>query len=488
MSRGLGSSPAGPMISGWATSGRGIPDTEPRRGDTLAMTGHAMPGQAADAWRTANTLLIGAFVALLILLPWAYAAIPLAAGLLALTGLLLRRRPVGAIPAVLDAEDRLWLLVLLAFAGLWCLDVLRTGVWPVAQHGKSWLVPLWPLLAAGLLVWWRYHPPSRIGWWLGLVVGALGAGGIAVYERFVLGAYRADNDMNAIPFGNLALLLGVLALVAMLGRMARPHRPLPWLTPLLGLAAAGGLAASFLSGTRGGWVALPLLAWMGFRGFRGVFPRRRMLWVAAGLWLLLTGLVAMTAITNYGVTQRLERAVSDIEQYWEGDSSSSVGLRLDMWYAGGRLFLDKPWLGWGEGRLEAARDGMVERGLIHPSVSHYDQLHSDLVDTAARRGILGVLTLLALYGVPAWLFARHLRGSRDAQTRTLALSGLMICFAFVYFGLTQSMLRDVRGLSGYLGLTVACWVLLKTHLVTLGEGRGPRGKGRGARTNVEASA
>lgn len=434
------------------------------------MSGHATRGQAADAWRMANTLLIGAFVALLILLPWAYAAIPLAAGLLALAGLLLRRGSVGAIPAVLDGEDRLWLLALLAFAGLWCLDVLRTGVWPVAAHGRSWLVPLWPLLAAGVLVWLRHHPPSRIGWWLGLVVGALGAGGIAAYERFVLDAFRADNDMNAIPFGNLALLLGVLSLVAMFGRLARPHRPLPWLTPLLGLAAAGGFAASFLSGTRGGWVALPLLVWMGFRGFRGVFPRRQMLCAAAGVWLLLAGLVAMTAITDYGVTKRLDRAVNDIVQYRDGDSSSSVGLRLDMWYAGGRLFLDKPWLGWGEGRLQAARDDMVERGLIHPSVSQYDQLHSDLVDTAARRGVLGMVTLLALYGVPAWLFARHLHESRDAQTRTLALSGLMICFAFIYFGLTQSMLRDVRGLSGYLGLTVACWVLLKTRLVTVAEG------------------
>lgn len=449
------------------------------------MIGQATPGRVADAWRTVNTLLIGAFVALLILLPWAYAAIPLATGLLALAGLLLRRTPAGAIPAVLDGEDRLWLLALLAFSGLWCLDVVRTGVWPVAEHGDSWLVPLWPLLAAGLLVWLRHHPPARIGWWLGLVVGGLGAGSIAVHERFVLGAYRADNDMNAIPFGNLALLLGVLSLVAMLGRLAWPYRPLPWLTPLLGLAAVGGFAASFLSGTRGGWVALPLLALMGFRGFRGVFPRRQRRRVAAGVWLLLAGLMAMTAITDYGVVQRFERAVNDIEVYLDGDSSSSVGLRLDMWYAGGRLFLDKPWLGWGEGRLQDARDAMVPLGLIHPSVSQYDQLHSDLVDTAARRGVLGLSTLLALYGVPAWLFARHLRGSRDTRIRVLALSGLMICFAFVYFGLTQSMLRDVRGLSGYLGLTVACWVLLKTHLVTL---KGPWREECKQRANPEVGA
>lgn len=439
-----------------------------------------------DPWRAGNTLLLWAFVSLLILVPWAYAAVPLAGGLLALCWLLARDPVHDAVgdlakfgPALLDVEDRLWLLALTAFAGTWCWDVWRTGNWPVAEHGGSWLVPLWPLLAAALLVWLRRHPPLRIGWWWGLVVGGLGAGAIAVHERFVLGAYRADNDMNAIPFGNISLLLGVLALVAMLGRLSRPLHPSSWLTAALGLASVAGFAASFLSGTRGGWVVVPLLFWMGFRAFRRVFPPRQMLVVAVGFWLLVVGLVAMTAITDYGVSERIERAVNDVRDYIEeGDSGSSVGLRLDMWHAGGKLFLEKPLLGWGEGRLQAARDVMVDEGVVHPDVSLYDQLHSDIIDTVVRRGLLGLMTLAALYGIPFWLFARHLHRSRDAQTRTLALSGLMVIVAFVDFGLTQSMLRDVRGLSGYLGLIVACWALLKTHLVTFRLPDDTKGRGQ----------
>jgi O-antigen ligase len=421
-----------------------------------------------EPWRAANTLLLWAFVSLLILLPWGYAAAPLAAGLLALSVMLGTPGQCQSSLARLDGEDRLWLLALVAFSGLWCWDVARTGVWPVAEHGRGWLLPLWALMAAGLLVWLRAHPPSRLGWWLGLLVGGVGAGSTAAYERFVQGAYRADNGMNAIPFGNLSLLLGVLALVALLGRLSRHRRPSPWLSAALGLAALAGFSASFLSGTRGGWVAVPLLAWIGFRAFRDIFPRRQVLLVAVGFWSVMIGLVAMTATTDYGVHDRLGKAVKDVRGYMAGDSGSSVGLRLDMWSAGGQLFLERPVLGWGEGRLQQARDGMADAGLVHPDVSLYEQLHSDIIDTAARRGLLGLMTLAALYGIPAWLFGRHLRRSRDAQTRTLALSGLMITVAFVDFGLTQSMLRDVRGLSGYLGLTVACWVLLKTHLVTIG--------------------
>ncbi len=423
--------------------------------------------EGRKSWRVANTLLLLAFVSLLLLVPWGYAAAPLAAGLLALSGMFGTTSQIHSSLAKLDGEDRLWLLALIAFSGLWCWDVARTGVWPAAENGRGWLLPLWPLLAAGLLVWLRAHPPSRLGWWLGLLVGGVGVGFTAAYERFVLGAYRADNGMNAIPFGNLSLLLGVLAMVAVLGRLSRRHRPSPWLSGALLLAAIGGFSASFLSGTRGGWVAVPLLVWIGFRAFRDVFSRRQMLLVGVGFWSVMIGLVAMTAITDYGVHDRLGKAVKDVRGYMVGDSGSSVGLRLDMWSAGSRLFLEKPLLGWGEGRLQQARDVMADAGAVHANVSRYEQLHSDIIDTAARRGLLGLLTLLALYGIPAWLFGRHLRRSRDAQTRTLALSGMMITVAFVDFGLTQSMLRDVRGLSGYLGLTVACWVLLKTHIVTM---------------------
>ena len=100
---------------------------------------------------------------------------------------------------------------------------------------------------------------------------------------------------------------------------------------------------------------------------------------------------------------------------------------------------------------------------LHSGVSYYDQLHSDLIDTAARRGLVGLASLLMLYGVPLLLFARALRGRPDATTRALAVAGLVVVVAFIGFGLTQSMLRDARGLAGYLGLITACWCLLRTR-------------------------
>ncbi len=76
---------------------------------------------------------------------------------------------------------------------------------------------------------------------------------------------------------------------------------------------------------------------------------------------------------------------------------------------------------------------------------------------------MGLGSLLMLYGVPLLLFARALRGRPDAATRALAVAGLVVVVAFIGFGLTQSMLRDARGLAGYLGLVTACWCLLRVH-------------------------
>ena len=136
-------------------------------------------------------------------------------------------------------------------------------------------------------------------------------------------------------------------------------------------------------------------------------------------------------------------------------------LRVEMWRVGVQLFSEKPLFGWGEGRLQARRDDWVAVWDLHPAVSKHDQLHSDLIDTAARRGLVGLGSLLMLYGVPLLLFARALSGRPDATTRALAVAGLVVVVAFIGFGLTQSMLRDARGLAGYLGMVTACWCLLR---------------------------
>lgn len=396
------------------------------------------------------------FVALLIVCPWGYAAIPLLAAGVALVGYTVREYDLKN---RFDVEDGLWLLALSGFSVVWLADVLRTGVWPVPRGSEGLLLPFWPILAAGLLFWLRCYPPSLRGWWLGLIVGTLGAALIAGYERFWLDVARADNGMNAIPFGNIALLLGALSLVSMLGLVRDSLHCSAWWVGLLGLAAVGGLLASILSGTRGGWIALPALGWVVYRTFHSQLFNKRLRIILGFIGFILLG---VTAMPQSGVMMRLALAVEEVDGYFSScEKNTSVGLRLEMWHAGIMLFQEKPLVGWGEGLLQEARDAEVAEGDLYRGVSRYDQLHSDVIDTAARRGIVGLLALAGLYAIPLLLFTRHLRASRDSQVRIIALSGVIVVIAFIDFGLSQSMLRDARGLAGYLGLSVICWAMLK---------------------------
>ena len=97
-----------------------------------------------------HTALLAGFLALLLVVPGTYYVVPLVAALLAPWAL---ARPAVA-PAP-DWEDALCLAALLAFGGVWCLDVWRTGVWPVGEGNQGLFLPLWPFLAAWVGLAWR---------------------------------------------------------------------------------------------------------------------------------------------------------------------------------------------------------------------------------------------------------------------------------------------------------------------------------------------
>ena len=170
-------------------------------------------------------------------------------------------------------------------------------------------------------------------------------------------------------------------------------------------------------------LVLILLLTLHETGFRWGRLRVGPVWLVG---VLVAVLLTMSLMPGAPVKGRLAQGVTNLQEYADGDAASSLGIRLEMWRAGWQLIKRRPGLGWGEGRLEAQRDVWVEQGRFHPGISRYDQLHSDLVDTFARRGLVGLLSLMALYGVPLWLFWCHWRKGRDEDSRALALCGVLV--------------------------------------------------------------
>nr|WP_255774981.1 O-antigen ligase family protein [Halomonas alkalisoli] len=400
-----------------------------------------------------------AFIALLILIPGAHwvvallSLVVLAVGSVAGRGLQYWR---------LDRDDAWLCLTLVLYGGIWMLDVWRSGYWPMVDGEGYRHLPLWPLVAALVLIGMRCYPPNpRMIWW-GVCCGALGAGTIALYERVVLGAERASNGINAIPFGNLSLLLGSLSLLTVLWCLRRLRPRHIGLLILAMVAAALGLLGSLLSGTRGGWVALPFVLLIVYRAARDLLPLRYLRVGAGGLVLLM---LVPILLPQSGVSERVGQVADDAQRYWQsGHAGSSLGMRLELWRSGVILVGEKPLLGFGEHHMEEALTGLAEDGRVYDRVVIHMQLHNEFIDTTARRGLLGAASLLLLYGIPLWLFCKKLRrAGHELGLQVLAAAGMMVPVAFFDFGLTQSMLRDLRGLSGYLGLCVLCWVALRAY-------------------------
>lgn len=395
-----------------------------------------------------NSLALAGFLAGLVILPLGYAAFAALIVVLALPGALLPRGGARLCP-----DDRWFLLALLLFGLHLVLDAWRGGV-PMG-HQTALTLPWWPLAAALVLVGWRRFPPAGVALWWGAAFGALAACGIVLVRWLALGVDRVHvPGINAIPFGNLSLVLGVLSLVWALRRSQMPL--------LFGAAALAGLVASLLSGTRGGWVTLPVVAVVLFLCQGAEIRRLWSAWLLPARLLTVAGVALFAAFAVWQVLPRAMALVDDLRGYVGQDvTHTSAGLRLDMWHAAWTLFLQKPLLGWGEGAMMPELRRLIAAGELNEQARYFGfQLHSDVLDTLARRGLLGLITLLLMYAVPLAGFVRRLRCA-DVDVRTFALAGTLVVLMFAGFGLTQSQFRDERSFAAYLVLVVACWVLMR---------------------------
>lgn len=131
----------------------------------------------------------------------------------------------------------------------------------------------------------RFIPPRRRTVFIGIALGSIVTGAYALVEHFHSGVERVEGVSGSIAFGDIALVTAVSSLGLPLAFAGMAYRK--YLYWLAGSAIVCGLIASFLSGTRGGWVALPVLAVLVFLTIAHISIRH--LWrYAIGLLLLIS--------------------------------------------------------------------------------------------------------------------------------------------------------------------------------------------------------
>src|SRR5690606_23050264 len=167
----------------------------------------------------------------------------------------------------LSREDTLVLGVLVAFGLVQIFDLL------IHEAGSRHMDKPLRFLLATLVFWVVRKYPPRLSWlWAGLAVGGILTASWAGYQKLFLQAERALGYTHVIQFGNIAMLTGLFCLAGLGWAGAQPQRRV-WV-PLLVAGAVGAVLGSLFSGSRGGWVGLPLVLLVLYRAYREYFSRR----------------------------------------------------------------------------------------------------------------------------------------------------------------------------------------------------------------------
>jgi O-antigen ligase len=278
--------------------------------------------------------------------------------------------------------------------------------------------------------------PRRALWW-GVTAGAVAALPFIAWQRLWLHIDRPGGLINAITFGDLSLLLALLALAAAIDMRDQPRQ-----VALASVGVVAGLAASLLTGSRGGWVALPLAAIVLLRALRMLGSRRIGVMVAAGVALL----ASSWFVPALGMQGRFAQGVSDARLWYGGGNVfTNVGTRLELWKGATMLVREHPWLGQDIGAYRARLAEYAQAGLLDPVVLPLPHLHNDGLQALVTGGVVGFALWAAILLAPLWFFARQLGTDARAPQFAVALAGLLVVLGYFSFGLTEVIFWSVKG-------------------------------------------
>lgn len=379
-----------------------------------------------------------AAIALVVQSGYSYGAALLVVG----SAVLLTARP----SLKLNAHDWVLIFALLLYFSVNVLVNFTYGLPP-----RSYDRPLRVLLSIpAYLILVAYPPrPSFIFW--GVVIGAIGAGVLSVHNRLFVGWWRYGGYLNPIQFGDISILLSGLSLAFAL-MYTELKKDILYLTSVL-LAVLMGVTASISSESRGGWVALPFILLIVFFS-SGVRLKKAFILMFALTFALIFSIYAALPEKNF-VKVRVADTRAELIGSFGSDvrvENASVSTRLQMWENGWNAFLERPVYGWGD--IMNIKSHFPEDWVYLNKFSDFNHLHNEYIDELAKRGVIGVISLLILYFSSLYYFYSVFRIAHNVESRSFAVAGIVLIIASMIFGLTQCFLAHNSGITIFIFLLV----------------------------------
>ena len=339
-------------------------------------------------------------------------------------------------------------LVLLSFALITIIawvSYAHFGFQDYAKHRVEKYT--WFLLAIPVYYLFLYTKPRMEVVLAGVVLGCFVAFGRAILEEFSLVDEiawenmkgRANGSMHPIRFGDLSLLMGCISLNGALNltRMKFFFRAIG----VVGFFA--GVGASVMSGSRGGWVALPIvlliIVWFKLR-YDGERRRHFIL-----LFVAIFG--AVVAIMSDDFTlKRIKKAGQEINLYMEkGVSRTSVGSRFDMFQTAINAFSENLIFGVGVGGYHSYAARYYEKynltsdRKLFSAVIRWKNPHNEYLLQASTRGVVGLAVFIfMMFSIVRRGYLRNIEKKED-DVAFLSVNLVIIGVGFGVFGLTIAL-------------------------------------------------
>lgn len=320
--------------------------------------------------------------------------------------------------------------------GMFIYVVYGIGIGIINQNGLPYFDAYVPMLLSPLIVnSIVVAKPSISLMWLGAAAAAILAGFIAAYQALYLEVGRAIGSMNnQIIFGDLAVIMGMFSLFGWLywGRGKQNYL----VNVFLWFGVGMGLVASLLSGTKGGWISILMLAVI-------------FVWVAYSYFSWIKRLIIASAVLSsiflfaYFMPHELvyNRIISGIQggYIWFATgqiTDGSVSIRFEMWYQAIGMIIDKPLTGWTiQGSAHELNLRLIEAGAS--AGVDWSQTENDFLQSGIVHGLPAMAAYIALYlGIILGFLNVKRSNHQDWLWVGLSTAGIVLAVLMVEFGLT----------------------------------------------------
>lgn len=280
--------------------------------------------------------------------------------------------------------------------------------------------------------------PPRLTWvMVGISIGAISSGIIAIIHTYVfhLRAF-AHSGYMVIQIGGICAWLAALSVVSFIYFHHKSNKRLTYVA----LAGAGlALAACLLSGARGSWVPTPFVLVMTLWVARQ-YVNRKMLISLLVVWS------AAFIISVPQITHRVDAVVSDLSKYKNKNAVTSSGIRLELWKSALYAASESPLVGFGHDKLLDVKQAQIEQGLVDGIIMGYDRAHNQFLEELQTKGIIGLVGIILVFGIPFSLFATRIFSAQENTDLFFSsmLGGIHILMVSG-FSLTQHYLAHHSG-------------------------------------------